>query len=818
MYILESVNKKNILNSFKNFIAEFPQTKSPINVIINMLIDGTSLLTQGQNRPYSKHYPILDSINSRIKDFLDDNMTLIENELPSIYIEKIFSKLNKTYSRLMNEETKIMFINAILERASFISRYAKDYSLREVKDGNSLEDIRVYLQNLIMPFSLLFYLRLFIKFSGFNELSSILETLEKKVYNDQISDLYNEFINSLFDYMKKQDEKNMQRLSNYRVFSNENIDVFKVDSSHQLCIIAGKGTNWCVANRNDSHYREYSSYGDMYAFIFKKLKNKYDGLGPEKALLTIKNKTRDFKNVFDSDRFNFLIEKYKNFNFNSIDDLRVDYKIIYMPNLENADKLYTLHDKLHNGKRYNIDVTKEFIDLIKKYDSQFQSLKNIFNTLFFYERRMEKEIVKYLNDETVNYMSKNFKFNFSESEKGSFVHELEIIIDKKLRKIFRDYIKTVFDISNLQNVSSISKVLPIFKVLVQFAKDYFNALSLDPLEMNFFAIIILPVFFMKDDPDNFIIRKTVFDDFALFEKFYIALDKSPKESLAALFNNLYVLRNSQNNAFKLDNTNESYYNQLVDLMFEWPGIYDAFFKGVSKNPLSVENKPVIEEIYNKLKKLTNFFLSLNMIEFINFNSYIITTLEHIFNINVKKHDPETASLIKDFFYFLAERELNKVFLLNKILEDYLEIPSTETVSLVNMKGTYEYFEVPDFYRTFYRKIRDSEDIHAIMEILNYYGVNIYSTHNYKVSIKITPETYFRLEEIFSRTWKQFYQEGLFKKEDIPYLISTVDIITSDYEKERNTDMIILSNVKSISYEDFKYFFYKKGLSFLKSLT
>ncbi len=305
--LTESLNRSRIKANFKSFFSELGED------ITDIVLNKVYIIFQHLKEHITKKLDgqefiifFLDSLNSLI---LNNDLKTFADNIPTIYVEKLLSSLKKIYENNYKNSP-----SEFLNKISNFDAYDLAENRNAFENPGQLDDeIKV-----IVGYSILAFFKIFVTSNGLNSLNKDLNALESKVYNDNY-DIFGDVYKIIENVIRERNEKEKNRMSNLKVFENENIEVYKVDGSRQACIIMGKGTDWCIANTHtDEHYKNYSSSGDMYVFIFKKIKNTFDG-GQEKALLTIKNKKYSSKNNFDGKfegvDFKKLIEKIKANNY-----------------------------------------------------------------------------------------------------------------------------------------------------------------------------------------------------------------------------------------------------------------------------------------------------------------------------------------------------------------------------------------------------------------------------------------------------------------------------------------------------------------------
>ncbi|MFQ3580119.1 MAG: hypothetical protein SNJ71_08290, partial [Bacteroidales bacterium] len=234
--LTEALSKTRIKTNFASFLKEF-EPEDLMEIIIEVILKNINKIAESISK-----IDLMPEQIEVVKNTLSKKEGLL-NEFPNIYMEKILSELRNEYK---NYKSKEMFIEEIPEN------------------------------EIISTYSSLIFFRTFINKNGLTDLKNILNQYESKAYSKNYN-IANEIIRVISGELARKAEKETKRMSNRRLFKNENIEVYKIDDSRDACITLGKGTNWCVANtHDDGNYRRYSSEGDMYAFIFMKVKSDYN--------------------------------------------------------------------------------------------------------------------------------------------------------------------------------------------------------------------------------------------------------------------------------------------------------------------------------------------------------------------------------------------------------------------------------------------------------------------------------------------------------------------------------------------------------------
>ncbi len=559
MNLTEALVKSRLKKNFEQFFNEMG--KDIIEDIITIIVYIFELIVEDMLKKYKK-----DELFKKFSQFgtSSDIRKVVNEEMPTIYMEKILSTLKKNYTVMLNRDPKdIVEILSSIENSPL---YTIDF-----KKLWSNED-KLYVANLLKNYTGLLFLRIFLNLNGFS--NEKLFELESKVYNNNVDDILEEIYKILNELIEEKNRKELSKMRNRKVFENENIEVYKVDDSREACITLGKGTDWCVANTHtDVHYKEYSSYGDMFVFIFKKIKNTYDGIGPEKVLLTVKNKQQSSRIwMFHPFLFEEAYEKIKN----------GEYSV--------ETRIEDINDK---------DVTDEIFKFIKD-ERNFEIFKKFIKRDKILDDKQSALIENYLLDEFAKY------FNFEEPEVKNFFKK---IINYSLEIMF----KAQRDLNNgidTKDPTFREFVEPLYRMFYDIYKKYINsAFNLNKIKSKFneddFEILkelkdIINITLLYDWIEN--IR-----DLKLVNKFIIKdgdktcvipdyIFKSTSFNVNFLLKYELIIADSNNNHFPLSTTNDRY-KRLVKHMMEWPYIEKNLMFG-SMEELEYIKKTIESKLLN----------------------------------------------------------------------------------------------------------------------------------------------------------------------------------------------------------------------------
>ncbi len=416
--ITEALNRKRLENNFRSFFNEFTKY-----FMWGGLIERIVLKFQAIFYKYFSYIVDQSSLSLVIVDELKSKIVLktakeFEDLIPNIYMEKIISELKKLVN-VNNEEEKTDLVKYLSNEAEISYRY----------------------RYIIERYALLSLFRHISKELGLsNNLNSFIINVEEQVYKNQIApdEMLNQFLNELEKVAKNKEEKEKNRMSNYLIFRDDQIEVYKVDSSHEACIMLGKGTNWCVTMRDErgvGYYKEYSSYGDMYVVIFKGTMNEIN-TGPQKILITVKNKVMD---------------KYNK---------KMDELLGILQNIEFKDFTVESLKFVRDGE----DVSKDFQEFIEMYKKVSSKLNNFYDWLI--ETR-ELFFLDVFNETLQNHLIFPPKEDLNVEDDRKFFDSVNGSVLNFIAKIFDNYY-------NIENVNKYlnAEFLKRYSLLFDFLKKY----------------------------------------------------------------------------------------------------------------------------------------------------------------------------------------------------------------------------------------------------------------------------------------------------------------------------------------------------------
>ncbi len=590
----------------------------------------------------------------------------IINEIPTIYIEKLFSELKTIFSNSNNKKNFLELINNVLD-PTLIHNYKNWIYYRNYHIVFSI----------ISAYTLLFFVRVFIQKNGLTLFTEKLNALEKKVITQKEYDIIDDVNNLLIEYKQLKYEKDKQSMSKRRIYEDDDIEVYKVEDSREACIILGKGTNWCVANtHDDSHYKYYSSLGDMYVFIFKKVKNRYNGQGPEKALLTLTNKiTQPREEIRLKDVINKLLNK----------DYKVNLKLKFI-DIKREDFIRLINSDVYKKILENLEFYKPS-ETVRRMVSYFSE-----EFIQFYSNRLIPPTVLYNNTTSIDKILVNNEFN-------NFIEYLMTYINLD----YTSFISTALNES---------KIEARFKDVLEFFKFLINEVSLDDTRIlnSIDSSIVVDLIINIDDKLKLDTNSSVNDYFNNFLKYD------------------YHLRDSSNNWFSLiPNLNTPHYNTLLKYMMQWPGMKDIIFgdyedfiqfetvvndilKDVNfenkDNSFENEDDPILFKEIKYLKSIDNLYNRITNMEYLLFS----------FNelIKRRKYLENTSTLLK-FLNKMLETKPEIAFLLYVVYE---------SVIYLNNSFPFEVEEV--YFSTLFSLIHENNiPIKDINDVIKTYSRNTF---------------------------------------------------------------------------------------------
>ncbi|MFQ3580120.1 MAG: hypothetical protein SNJ71_08295, partial [Bacteroidales bacterium] len=535
---------------------------------------------------------------------------------------------------------------------------------------------------LFLNYSILYYFRVFINKTGYTYLIKDLNEFENVVFKNERL-IYEDVLNKIHEVNNKKLEKERRKIRTLKVFENSEVEVYKVDSSREACILLGKGTDWCVANTHtDQHYKEYSSMGDMYVFIFLNMKNSFDGIGPEKALLTLGNKNKDIK----SDPL--IAEVFK--------------KII-----NNEFKL--TKEIIDNEGTYMNDL---FVDLIKSDD--FKQLTNMDN---FYDQNVKDKEIVYsyfieifqeilktnLIDLSKYYSKENFNIvKISENDPHS--DKFYNAVKKSLDSIMIKFYHAAFNIDEVKKRLD-GKISPIFKLIDNIYYDH-------PWILNVRKFSIETIIEVRGSGGRKLIYSIKNSDFKSFFKKVLKYN--------------YYLRDSSNNPFELlpinDEKSEKY-EKMLDYMFEWPELEKLVFhipyEDVKKLSESELLDPVKSNAFidDDTKMIIDLFSSDNILKLlikVEEYHYLLQDLKFLKSIDVINH-PD-MQFLKNF--------INNWDDYPELVVPFFDINSKTSTSFTSEKNLIDKFNIYFLFFT-YKVIKQKEMYDQIKNMFeSFYKENI----------------------------------------------------------------------------------------------
>ncbi len=534
----ESLKLLRVKKNFKSFINELGEDIT--NNVVNILVNFTGYIGRAVEEELEKNNYYL----TIFKQFnLPQEITydLIMSEFPTFYLEKIFSELKNIYK---NEPTKEEFLQELshLENIKY-----KIWHMIFIKNGHLPGN---EILNVLSAYATLFYAKLFIKKNGLNYLENEIENLQKKnlvvnVFSIVVESIIVRAIND------KIEREKTSKMRNRKVYEDEEIEVYKVDDSRDACITLGKGTNWCVANTHtDSHYKYYSSMGDMYVFIFKKIKKVHEGIeGQEKALLTIKNKISEkrklvMKNLKRS--FHDYAEAIRKGKYKFDSMVGINYDAIVADNLA---------DFIRDTKTVKTLTSFNF--------------HNITNNLGEY-------LVKIYSNVIGNSLVPFPIYNAGEIYKLDLYNEMILKhISESFKNIFKKFLNEFFDINNVKSLVD-PEIFDDIKTLKEATEKY-------PWLDRLLYLEFLPVFLFEfDDGET---EKVLLRDLKLSFQSGLKYD--------------IILKDSSNNDIEFLSVKSSERDQkFSELILRWKGL-NKYLNVEDTNDIYVINKFLNENYHIK---------------------------------------------------------------------------------------------------------------------------------------------------------------------------------------------------------------------------
>ncbi len=529
----------------------------------------------------------------------------IINEIPTVYVERVLSDMKNYF--IKNKEN---FDDALY----FSILDTKNFSIHSFGIYNKNTNL-VYKS--VRAYSLLFFIRYALEKNGLmSKFSGKLATLESKVSvsgNYDIFEDVQEFIKEIKEFRNK---KMISSMRNRKVYEDDEVEIYKVDDSREACITLGKGTDWCVANtKSDYYYKLYSSYGDMYAFVFKNIKSNFDPSLPEKALLTIKNRISGEKKLLGD--ISELVRVVKNGEY------ELSYKIV----IDN----YGLETNITNS-------FKNFVNdpLLEKYKTLLESFKNSIDDLF---KVSVSKIINYMVKVYEDFFTKNVaappKMDLIGVYKNNQYDEFFDGIYQSFLKVYYDFLGKALDLKELENLfktPEFDSFKELVNTLFQLKEKYFWILDYTGKD---FLSIHPSIQFKSSDGS---MKNVSFNDILNIVK--------------DLFKYEIIFQDSGNNNINIFKPLTEKHQVIVRKLFDWPGlekylnIPPELFKLLSKtlnmkeHSINTIDDPVINFIKNDmelyfssqnspLKKYYHIFRNINSInkEIDNYFSRLIKTLE-----------------------------------------------------------------------------------------------------------------------------------------------------------------------------------------------
>ncbi len=445
----ESLGLARIKKTFLPFFNEVGT--GVLDNIINILVRFTRYMslaveTKISNETNEEIFKYLNLFN--IPSEKDITKDLIMSEFPNVYMEQIISELRKIYKT--RSMTKDDFLKELI-------------SLEEIT-YNEWKTAENPILNLIRNYVIFFYTKLFIKKNGLNYLDQEIITKQKRAVAAGNYNVLNDIIDSIIikAIIERIYREKHNKMRNRKVYEDDEVEIYKVDDSREACIALGKGTDWCVANTHtDSHYKEYSSMGDMYAFVFKNIKSNFDPSLPEKALLTIKNKVSK-ENIISDDILE-LIKAVQN---------------------EKYDLSYKIHSKQQVSENIHDAIKELFNDpLLEKYKTLFNSFKNSIDDIYKLSiLETLKYMVKIYEDVFTNAVASPPKTNLITAYKNNYYNQFFDVIYQSFLKVYFDFLEKALNFKEFEKSFNKDR----FGSFKEFAETFFQIKEKYPWIMKYY--------------------------------------------------------------------------------------------------------------------------------------------------------------------------------------------------------------------------------------------------------------------------------------------------------------------------------------------